>query len=217
MKKKKIVLGLDVSTTTIGIAVMKYEEGDIIPEILKLTYLNLKVDKNIKGIESLFMKRDIFENEFMSLYGDCALPEDYEITDVVIEEPLLSSNNIFTVGVLLKFNALISDCVYQTLNIIPTYISSYDSRKYAFSELMAVRKLNSKGEPYSESKIKKSKPVLFGDYPMDVDKKQVVFDKVFEMYPGIKKLYNRNGNLKPENFDMSDAICCALAYINMMK
>ena len=214
--KERIILGLDVSTTTIGIALMRHVEGDKIPEILRLEYVNFKVDKNIKGIEALFKKRDIFEEEFLEDYGDCALPDDWgDITDVVIEEPLLRSNNVNTVATLLKFNALISNSIYQTLNIVPTYISSYDSRKYAFPELMAVRKFNKKGEPYSETHIKRAKPVLFGGYPMDVDKKHVVLNKVAELYPKIRWSLNKNGNIKQENYDMSDAVCCALAYVNM--
>lgn len=69
---------------------------------------------------------------------------------------------------------MISDSVYRILGIVPEYISSYDARKYAFPELMAIRKFNKKGEEYSKDKIltaiKKNKLVLFGEYPFDCDK-----------------------------------------------
>lgn len=211
MEKDRIILGLDVSTTTIGISLMSYKNGDEIPKIIKLTHISPKVGKGIKGIESLCLKKNVFEQEFLMQY------KDFKITDVVIEEPLLRSNNIFTVGTLLRFNGMISDSVYQILNVVPTYISSYDSRKYAFPELMAVRKFNKKGEPYSESKIKRNKPVLFGEYPWDIDKKQIVLDKVSELYPDIEWMYNRNGNLKKENFDSADSICCVLGLLGMEK
>ena len=49
---------------------------------------------------------------------------DKKITDVVIEEPLLSSNNINTVATLLRFNGMIADAVYNTLGLVPIFISS---------------------------------------------------------------------------------------------
>lgn len=210
MEKDRIILGLDVSTTTIGISLMSYKNGEI-PKILKLTHISPKVNKGIKGIEALCLKKNIFENEFLIQY------KDFNITDVVIEEPLMRSNNVYTVATLLRFNGMVSDSVYRLLGVVPTYISSYDSRRYAFPELVAVRKFNKNGEPYNESKIKRNKPVLFGEYPWDIDKKQIVLDKVSELYPDIEWIYNKKGNLKKENFDSSDAICCVLALINMEK
>ena len=209
MEKDRIILGLDVSTTTIGISLMSYKNGEI-PKILKLTHISPKVNKGIKGIEALCLKKNIFENEFLIQY------KDFNITDVVIEEPLMRSNNVYTVATLLRFNGMVSDSVYRLLGVVPTYISSYDSRRYAFPELMAVRKFDKKGEPYNESKIKRNKPVLFGEYPWDIDKKQIVLDKVSELYPDIEWIYNKKGNLKKENFDSSDAICCVLALINII-
>ena len=210
MEKDRIILGLDVSTTTIGISLMSYKNGEP-PKILKLTHISPKINKEIKGIEALCLKKNIFENEFLIQY------KDFNITDVVIEEPLMRSNNVYTIATLLRFNGMVSDSVYRLLGVVPTYISSYDSRKYAFPELMAVRKFDKKGEPYNDSKIKKNKPVLFGEYPWDIDKKQIVLDKVSELYPDIEWIYSKNGNLKKENFDSSDAICCVLALLNMGK
>ena len=210
MEKDRIILGLDVSTTTIGISLMSYKNGEI-PKILKLTHISPKVNKGIKGIEALCLKKNIFENEFLIQY------KDFNITDVVIEEPLMRSNNVYTVATLLRFNGMVSDSVYRLLGVVPTYISSYDSRRYAFPELVAGRKFNKNGEPYNESKIKRNKPVLFGEYLWDIDKKQIILDKVSELYPDIEWIYNKKGNLKKENFDSSDAICCVLALINMEK
>jgi hypothetical protein len=50
---------------------------------------------------------------------------------VVIEEPLLQSNNVNTVATLLRFNGMISKSVFDTLGV-PDFISSYDARKYSF-------------------------------------------------------------------------------------
>ena len=84
-------MGLDVSTACIGVSIVR-DNGDEKPEILLLTHVSPKVDKKIKGIEALFLRKDIFENEFITKL------EPYGVTDVVIEEPLLSSNNTNTVA-----------------------------------------------------------------------------------------------------------------------
>jgi hypothetical protein len=70
----------------------------------------------------------VFE-EFIEKYKDIG------IDHVIIEEPLISSNNSITVSTLLRFNGMISDCIYNVLGIVPDYISSYDARKYSFPDL----------------------------------------------------------------------------------
>ena len=112
--------------------------------------------------------------------------EKLGITDVVIEEPLLSSNNSYTVGTLLRFNGMICDSVYRVLGIVPHFISSYDARTYSFPELLSVRKFNRKGGELTLHQIKKlikdSHVVLFGSYPYDVDKKIIMMNKINELY-----------------------------------
>jgi hypothetical protein len=208
---KEIILGLDVSTTTIGCCIFLNDESEY-GKIIKLTHVVPKVSNKIKGIESLFLKKQIFNDEFLINW------KDFGITRVIIEEPLLSSNNINTVATLLRFNGMISDCVYHTLGIVPEYISSYDARKFSFPELMAVRKFNKKGEMYDEKKItkaiKNSELVLFGDYPWDIDKKLVMWNKVSEIFKDIEWIYDKKGELKKENFDANDALITCLAVRN---
>ena len=156
-------------------------------------------------MQELFEKARIFEEEFLSNYADIG------ITKVIIEEPLLRSNNVNTVATLLRFNGMISRSVYDILGVIPEFISSYDARKYAFPELMAKRTGTRAGKMFSENAIKKAKEVLFGGLPFDIDKKQVIFDKVYDLEPQITWLYTKNNVLKVENFDMTDAYCCVRA------
>lgn len=193
------VLGLDVSTKTIGISLFD-KEG----KLILLTHVTPKVKgvDNLSDIEVLIKKAQVFEEEFLEKYAD----EDIE--KVIIEEPLLGSNNVYTMATLIRFNGMISRSVYETLNVVPEFISSYDSRKYAFPELMTKRSVNKKGIAYTEKEIEKSKPVLFGDYPFDVDKKMVVWEKVSELEPQIVWFYDKNHKLKKENFDMTDAYAC---------
>ena len=194
------ILGLDVSTKTIGISLFE-EDG----RLLELTHITPKIKPLPETkLEELFKKVDAFER-LITRYIEL------DIEKVVIEEPLLNSNNVYTVGTLLKFNGMISKVVSEVLNVIPDFISSYDARAYAYPELMQIRKLNKKGEPYSQREIEKSKPVLFGDYSWDVDKKTVIWEKVADLEPQIVWEYTKNNTLKKENFDMTDAYTCARA------
>lgn len=211
IKENNLILSLDVSTSTIGIALLTENR-----ELLKVSHLRLKVPKKTDSTEGLFLKKKLFEEELCKNYTD-KISKIGVIKHVIIEEPLLSSNNVNTVGVLLRFNGMISDCVYNILNVVPLYISSYDSRKYAFPELMAVRKKDKNGNPYTKNKIDKGTPVLFGDYAFDIDKKQVIWDKVNELFPEIEWIYDKNNKLIKENFDASDAVCVGLAFINKIN
>lgn len=197
------VLGLDVSTKTIGIALFE-DEGNK-GKLLRLTHVTPKIKpKPSDSYELLLKKAKTFATEFLEKYADA------EITKVFIEEPLMRSNNANTVATLAKFNGMISLWVYELLGVVPEFISSYDSRKYGFPELMKVRTHNKKGEAYSEKEVAKKKPVLFGEFPWDVDKKMVIWDKVDSLEPQIVWIYDRNMKLKKENFDMTDAYCCVL-------
>lgn len=210
---KKIYLGLDVSTACIGISIIIDDDSQY-GNIVELTHINPKVSSKIKGIEQLFLKKKIFE-EFLLKYNE------FGIDEVVIEEPLLRSNNVNTVSTLLRFNGMISDCVYNILGIVPKYISSYDARKYSFPDLMAVRKYGKNEEQYPYEKIKKeiqnSKLVLFGSYPWTIDKKIIMQQKVADLFPNIEWLYNKNGELKKENFDACDAYIAVLGFLNYQK
>ena len=209
----RIILGLDISTACIGACLVEDDGKSDHPEIRILTHKTPKVPRKVKGIEALFIRKNIFEEEFIkTLTG-------YGITDVVIEEPLLSSNNVNTVATLLRFNGMIAESVYRNLGIVPNFISSYDARTYSFPELVALRKFNKKGEEYSLSHVRKAikdnHPVLFGAYPFDIDKKSVMMNMVNEAYPGIPWIQGKDGELKKENYDACDSLICALAYVNI--
>lgn len=215
--KDRIILSMDISTTTIGISIFKVKPNNTDGEILVLTHVTPKISKNIKGIETLFVKKQIFEEEFLKKYAN------FGITDVIVEEPLLRSNNVNTISTLLRFNGIITDSVYNTLGLVTNFISSYDARKYAFPELLAIRKFDKKGGfyPYKkyiktiEDSIKgKGGLTLFSEYLFDVDKKRILWDKINEKYPSINWLYNKKGVLCKENFDMSDSLICVLGFLN---
>lgn len=186
-EKEFFILGLDVSTKTIGISLFNNKGV-----LLELTHISPNTKPTPKSkTEELIKKADLFSN-FIKKYT--AL----NIKHVVIEEPLLRSNNVNTIGVLLRFNGMITKICYDILNVTPEYISTYEARKNAFPILM---------QPNANRKI-----VLFGAYPKDIDKKKIIWGLVSEREPQLKWLLNSKGVLRKENFDMTDAYSCALAY-----
>lgn len=206
-KEPEFLLALDVSTSTIGIALFQ-DMGDH-GELKLLHHVSPKVKPLPESkMEELFRKVEIFEEEFLKNYAD------FNITSVVIEEPLLQSNNVYTIATLLRFNGMISKSVYDTLGVVPSFISSYDARKYAFPDLMAVRTFKKDGTPLDAKAIAKNSPVLFGAHPFDVDKKYVLWEKVAELEPQITWFFDKKNKLKKETFDMSDAYVCGHAYFN---
>lgn len=225
-KYPKLILGLDISTACIGIAII-YDDGETLPQIELISHVSPKISKDIKGIEALILRKEIFEENFLKkmdevLSGiECPLKE---ITDVVIESPMVyasGGSNAETVAQLLQFNGILSDAVYRVLHIVPSYISSYDARMHSFPSLLSIRKYNKKGIVYPLSHIKKdirdNHLILFGSYPFDCDKKLIMMNCVSEIYPDIPWIYNKKGELKKENYDSCDALVCALAFSNNQR
>lgn len=211
---EKLILGLDISTSCIGVSVASFDKELDKFEILLVDAVKFKKNKKNVGTDSLFFKADMFKSEFIDKYKGLG------ITDIVIEEPLISSTNALTCNTLTKFNGMISQLVYVSYGIIPQYISSYNARKFAFPDLMCVRKYNKKGEIRSKeeilSDINKNKLFLFGDYPLDCEKKKILHNKIRNIFPDIKWKYNKKGELTVENYDASDSLVCVLGYINML-
>lgn len=204
--ENKLILGLDVSTKTIGIAV--FEDNNGVGDLKLLHHVTPKVKPEPENkMEELFEKARIFEKEFLNDYADVG------ITRVVIEEPLLQSNNVYTIATLLRFNGMIARSVYETIGVVPEFISSYDARKYAFPQLMGVRTIKKDGTPRTDKEISKSQPVLFGGYDSDVDKKMIIWELVSDLEPQITWFYDKKNKLKKENFDMTDAYTAVVGHM----
>ena len=212
-KEKRIILGLDVSTKCVGVTIAKYDGGDDI-EVLGVTHIKPKTPSKITGVEELLLKSRIIKDKIAEYKG-------VGITDIVIEEPLIGSNNSNTVATLLRFNGMITENVYEEFGVVPSFISSYNARKYGVPQLMAVRKFSKSGVVYDTKKVekalKKNEVVLFGAYPFDCAKKLILWNIMSEKYPDIEWVYNKKGELVNENFDASDSLVCVLGYVNMLK
>lgn len=195
MAKKEVkkdspkVLGLDISTKTIGWAL--FDIGT--KNLLEMSHISPrpKMERENK-IEELILKSSIFRKKLEDYVG-------LGIETVVIEEPLLNSNNIYTVGTLMRYNTLICKEVYDVLGVAPEFISTYNSRKFAF--------------PHLVQKNDKNKFVLFGGFPKDIDKKVIIWELVAKREPQITWQYTKNNTLKKENYDQTDAYCAALGFM----
>ena len=187
------VLGLDVSTKTIGWSLFDIKTGNL----LELTHISPVPKPKVENkIEELLLKAIIFREKLLSY-------KELGIQYVVIEEPLLNSNNVYTVSTLMRFNTLICKEVYDVLGVVPEFISTYNSRKFAFPHLV---------QPNDKDKY-----VLFGGMPKDIDKKVVIWELIAKREPQINWLYTKNNTLKKENFDQTDAYCAALGYMKMKE
>jgi RNase H-fold protein (predicted Holliday junction resolvase) len=193
VKDSPKILGLDVSTKTIGWALFDIESKNL----LELTHISpVPKPKSENKIEELILKSGIFRKKLNEYVG-------LGINTVIIEEPLLNSNNIFTVGTLMRFNTLICKEVYDVLGVVPEFMSTYNSRKFAF--------------PHLVQKNDKGKFVLFGGFPKDIDKKVIIWELIAKREPQITWQYTKNNTLKKENYDQTDAYCAALGYMKMKE
>jgi len=193
LKNNPKILGLDISTKTIGWALFDMTNS----KLLELTHFSPKIKPLPEDkIEILLKKADAFHKHLLNY-------KDVGITKIIIEEPLLNSNNIYTVGTLLRYNTMVLKMCYDEFGIVPTFISTYNARKFAFPDLVG---LNTSG-----------KNVLFGGYPKDIDKKHIIWEHVNAVCPEVKWLYSKTGSLKKENYDMADAATAVIGYVNMIK
>ena len=193
MLKSAKILGLDVSTKCTGVALFELSTS----KLLEVTHVSPKIKPQPEDkIEELIKKADVFK-KFLESYSNMG------ITRVIIEEPLLNSNNVYTVGTLIRFNSMILKICYDILGVVPTFISTYNARKYAYPDLT--------------SPNEKGRNVLFGGYSKDIDKKVVIWEHVNTLFPEIEWSYDKNKKLKKECFDMSDAVTTVIGYMNMVK
>ena len=163
LKNSPKVLGLDISTKTIGWALFDIQTK----ELLELTHISPrpKLDNDKDKLKELLVKSEIFAEKLKEY-------KNLGIVRIVIEEHLLNSNNVYTVQTLLRFNSFVFKEIYNILGIVPEFISTYNSRKYAFPDLI--------------KENDKNKFVLFGGLPKNIDKKMIIWEKVAKLEPQIK-------------------------------
>ena len=105
LKNTPKVLGLDISTKTIGWSLFDIKTQ----ELLELTHFSPVIKpKPEDKIEELLLKVVAFEEKLINY-------KNLGITKVVIEEPLLNSNNVYTIQTLLRFNSFVFKEIYNIL------------------------------------------------------------------------------------------------------
>lgn len=117
-----MILGLDISTTVVGISIFGEDY-----KLHEISYV--KFGKKL----SLFEKLDEFINHFEKY-------SKLEFTSIAIEEPLKKFagkfSNAETIQRLTQMNAMISCYLYQKFNLEPVYYNVISARKTAFPNLV---------------------------------------------------------------------------------
>jgi hypothetical protein len=180
--KDRVFISFDISTSCIGFSM--YNQNF---ELISVKALKMVTNKECNDDPEI-TKGDAFKKFVEQL-------QIYEIIDIFVEEPLVKSNNVYTVNKLLKFNGICSYILRDVLGLIPKFMSVDEVRRIFCPEM-------------TEYDAKKNKFTLKFK-SRKIDPKTYIFEKIAKDYENISWLYNKNGKLKTENFDITDSIALA--------
>ena len=179
-----MILGLDVSTSITGFAVIA--EGEIVfyDSVDLRKYKNL-FEKAERIKEAIF---NLFDNYQFSREDDhwMEAESDHPISHIYIEQSLHmfmgGKSSAKTLSTLTRFNGIVSWLVYEMFEMEPKFIGSTSARKHAGIKV-----------------------------PRGQKAKQVVLQHLLDNEPAFKIEYTKHGNPKPESYDRADAIVIAKA------
>jgi hypothetical protein len=180
--KDRVFVSFDISTSCIGVSI--FNENF---ELTSVKALKMTTNKDCQDDPEI-TKGDGFKKFVEEL-------KIYEIIDIFVEEPLVKSNNVYTVNKLLKFNGICSYILRDVLGIIPKFMSVDEVRRIFCPEM-------------TEYDARKNKFTLKFK-SRKIDPKTYIFEKIAKDYENISWLFNKNGKLKTENFDITDSIALA--------
>ena len=111
-----LCIGLDISTSIVGISVFKDKNLD------KLSHIDLSKEKCI------FKKAKMFENFFLKNIVNIKDIDYIYIEDILqsFSRGLSSANTLMKLA---KFNGIVSNIVYNITNLVPEYINVNTARK----------------------------------------------------------------------------------------
>lgn len=178
-----MILGLDISTSITGVAVVA--DG----QIVYYNSIDLRKHKDVfsKAVEMKEKIMDLFEmyqcdQEFKISWGD----SEYPIEHIFIEQPFTFFNSggssAKTMATLQKFNGIVSWMIYELFEIEPQYVTAMEARKLCGIKI-----------------------------PRGQKAKQVVIEYLLKNEEAFKIEYTTHGNPKPESYDRADAIVVAHA------
>jgi len=131
-----VYLGLDLSTSICGYTIL-----DQYGSIIVMSHIDLT---KVKG--ELWDKVDVMKKEIKKL------KETYPIEHVFIEEPLSKfrrgKSNAHTIGLLMRFNGIVSYLIHQELGLTPEYYPVSHARKLCGVILLPKKK--SKGKDHKQ-------------------------------------------------------------------
>ena len=177
-----MILGIDVSTSITGFAVVADDE------VLYYDSVDLRKYKGVINKAKVIKEKidDIFEA--YQCDGEHALlgESDYPIEHIYIEQPFTFFNSggssAKTMAVLQKFNGIVSWLVYEMFEIEPQYVTAMEARKLCGIKV-----------------------------PRGQKAKKVVLEHLLASEQAFKIEYTNRGNPKPESYDRADAIIVAKA------
>jgi hypothetical protein len=115
--KDNYVLGLDISTSVIGLCVFKNKE------FFLMTHLDLK------KINCIFKKAETFK----LFLNDILSKNNIKLSEIYIEQVLQSFSKGFsssnTIIQLARFNGIVSNISYEVSGIVPVYLNVNSARK----------------------------------------------------------------------------------------
>lgn len=129
-----MILGLDVSTSFVGIAIIQDDFGMVPKEaIVLLDHLAFK------GCVSLLDKTDRLRTYLLDLAR-----RHPGVTKIVIEDAAKryasGRSSMKTIGALIRFNGLATYCAYDAFDVHPRYISAVKARSACGIKVRSVKK-----------------------------------------------------------------------------
>lgn len=183
---KEYVIGLDISTKTIGITLM-----ETTGRLVDISHLSFPKTSKKNGVITVYHKADLFRETIKEYL------KNFHISYIFIEEPLKNGPNVGTTITLAKFNGIVSQIMWEVFGVMPEHITVHEARSTFFPEFIIQEK--TKKKKTGEIEIKNILRFPEGD------KKQIIFDKVAYLEPQIKWEYNKLGALDIENYDRADS------------
>lgn len=192
MENDQCILGLDVSTSTVGICLFTTDG-----RLLELNHISPIVkDENLTKPDLLLEKCNLIVKFLVENYP----PE--KICEIILETPLISSQQTDTAALLNYFGGMIFASLrfYYTEKI--KYVTVDEARRFGLPEVVG-------GKTKS----------LFGVFNGRLDrkviseyKKMIVLSLIAQRYPTIIWLLNNNLSIDKKNFDRADSIAVVLGY-----
>jgi hypothetical protein len=180
------VLGFDISTSNIGIAISKDSNKRNLESLLHLSLS--KTDDDLQ--QDVINKANIFVDFLKDHHLD-----SLNVSNIFIEEALKGSQNPTTLAKLNRFAGILHSEIKHFFGIEPEYITFNNARRLAFPEICPNNKL------YSNVPKKLSNGTLLKEY-----RKLLIVTRIAERYPAIEWKLRNNLTIDPSNFDNADAV-----------